>query len=299
MPNRLDGDRHHQRQCEDDLMSAHFLQAFFIVWRECVEALLVVGILHAWLRAVPNAMTTRCLWIGVAAGFALAAVLGGLLLSANTVLPETGQAYLQVAITGLAAVLIVQMVTWIRTKGRTLRRDLEQRLGEADGSGWRIGTLAALAVAREGSETVIFLYGIGSVQTGGALQAFLGGVAMGLAAAGVTYSAVLLARRFLPARLFFGVTEVLLLCLGSALTLATLDGVASLGLLPADWPGALYDPLWDSSAIVPDNTLGGLLSAFTGYRSRPSIIEIGVYALYWSVVAMLILRRPASRTVHA
>ena len=280
-------------------MSAHLLQAFFIVWRECVEALLVVGILHAWLRSLPNATPTRSLWIGVAAGGALAAALGGLLLSASSILSEAGRDYLQVAITGLAAILIVQMVTWIRRRGRTLRQDLGHKLGAASGNGWRVGTLAALAVAREGSETVIVLYGVGGVQSGDALRAFAAGAAMGIAAAGVTYSTILLARRYLPARLFFGLTEVLLLSLGSALALATLDGAATLGLLPADWPDALYEPLWDSSALLPDDALGGLLSAFTGYRSRPNPIETAVFVLYWLIVSALILRRPAPRAATA
>jgi high-affinity iron transporter len=44
-------------------------QVSFIIWRESVEALLVVGILYAWLARTPHAaIGRRWLWGGVAAG---------------------------------------------------------------------------------------------------------------------------------------------------------------------------------------------------------------------------------------
>ena len=59
-------------------------QSMFIVWRESVEALLVIGILHAWLRQQPdNRAAMRLLWSGVAAGLGLAALLGWALIGAG------------------------------------------------------------------------------------------------------------------------------------------------------------------------------------------------------------------------
>ena len=41
--------------------------AFFIVWRETIEAMLVIGILHGWLSARPEARAgIPWLWGGVA-----------------------------------------------------------------------------------------------------------------------------------------------------------------------------------------------------------------------------------------
>ena len=42
--------------------------AVLIVWRETIEALLVVGILHAWLTTRGDRTRLRFLWGGVAAG---------------------------------------------------------------------------------------------------------------------------------------------------------------------------------------------------------------------------------------
>lgn len=51
-------------------------QVLFIVWRESVEAMLVIGILHAWMSHHPEAAGgKRWLWGGVAVGLVLAALL--------------------------------------------------------------------------------------------------------------------------------------------------------------------------------------------------------------------------------
>lgn len=275
-------------------MDAHLVQAFFIVWRESVEALLVVGILHAWLRSLPQGGRYRAfLWGGIAAGCVLAAALAALIYGAGALLPATFQDYLQVALTALAAALIVQMVVWIRRHAPGLRGALERRAEHAlaRGRGWTIATLAALAVAREGSETVIFLFGLGAARQGAAFSWFAASALAGAGAAGATYAALLAAGRHLPRRAFFAATEALLLLLGGAMALATLDGLAALDLFPATWPDALFLPLWDISTLIPDEVLGGLLSAFTGYRAQPSPLELGMFASYWLVV-LLLLRRP-------
>ncbi|KAG0773495.1 hypothetical protein G6F21_014335 [Rhizopus arrhizus] len=57
-------------------------QVLFIVWRESVEAMLVVGILYTWLRSTPEGKRgLNYLWGGVAAGLALAVALALVLLA--------------------------------------------------------------------------------------------------------------------------------------------------------------------------------------------------------------------------
>jgi high-affinity iron transporter len=44
-------------------------QSLFIVWRESVEALLVIGILHVWIsRQAEHSRLGRFLWAGVVLG---------------------------------------------------------------------------------------------------------------------------------------------------------------------------------------------------------------------------------------
>src|SRR6516225_7092123 len=166
-------------------------QILFIVWRESVEALLVVGILYAWLkngdadarRGVPY------LWGGVALGMVAAVALGAALVGFTEVLSGDAQDYFQTGMVLVACVLIVQMVLWMKQHGRTLKRDMEASLEQStrDANWWGVTILVALAIAREGSETVIFLYGLGFGQSGHVDASQYFAVLIGLALALLTF----------------------------------------------------------------------------------------------------------------
>jgi high-affinity iron transporter len=95
--------------------------------------------------------------------------------------------------------------------------------------------------------------------------------------------------RFLDYRRFFALSGWMLLCFAVALLVSAVDRLIGAGLLPA-----LVDPLWDSAWLLDDShRLGSLLSALVGYRARPSLMLVGVYAAYW--LAMLRAMRPERR----
>ena len=260
----------------------------FIVWRESIEALLVIGILNAWLsqQGVSAGRGRLFLWAGVAAGIVTAFALGAGLISLGDQLePETMELY-QTGLVLLAAGLIVQMVFWMRKQGRTLKRDLEGALqGAADRNNWwGVFALAAIAVAREGSETVVFLAGTISAARNGALGMTIGAAAAGLAIAVATYGVLQLGGRYLSWRTFFRITETMLLLLAGALLVTATDKLMGLDIVPA-----LSGRLWDSSAILPDSgPIGGLIAALTGYRAKPDLVQVLVLALYWGVMVWLL-----------
>lgn len=270
-------------------MGAEAGNIIFIIWRESVEALLVIGILSAWLAHQTDATVRRrgriFLWAGVATGLVFAAALGAALLGASATLPDDAQTIFQTSAVFIAAVLIVQMVLWMRKHGRTLKRELEQNLTNAavQSNWWGVFVLAMVAVAREGSETVIFLYGaLSAVQSGSLLATTLaagGGFILALA----SYVLLQIGGRVFSWRLFFRVTEVMLLCLGAALFLTGVDNLGGMEILPA-----LSGSLWDTSALLPDDsTAGGIVAALTGYRARPDLTEVIAFTAYWSALAWM------------
>ena len=117
-----------------------FGNVVFIVWRESIEALLVIGILQAWLGQQGGDARTRgraYLWAGVASGLVAAGLLGTALILFGDRLDDDAQQIFQTVLMLLAAGLIVQMVLWMRRHGRTLKRDLESALqGAADKGNW-------------------------------------------------------------------------------------------------------------------------------------------------------------------
>ena len=265
-------------------------QVMFIVWRESVEALLVVGILYAWLkngdadarRGVPY------LWGGVAIGIVAAVALGAALVSFTEVLSGDAQDYFQTGMVLVACVLIVQMVLWMKQHGRTLKRDMEQSLEKSarDANWWGVAILVALAIAREGSETVIFLYGLGFGQSGHVDASQYVAVLIGLALALLTFYLLQLGGKVFSWRHFFRITEIMLLFLGAGLFQTGVDKLIDKELLPT-----LVDQVWNTSAILDDSsTFGSLVATLTGYRAHPALMNLIAYAVYWLVVWFLVRR---------
>ena len=265
-------------------------QVMFIVWRESVEALLVVGILYAWLkngdadarRGVPY------LWGGVALGILAAIGLGAALVGFTEVLSGDAQDYFQTGMVLVACVLIVQMVLWMKQHGRTLKREMEESLEKStrDANWWGVTILVALAIAREGSETVIFLYGLGFGQSGHVDASQYLAVLIGLALAFLTFYLLQLGGKIFSWRHFFRVTEIMLLFLGAGLFQTGVDKLIDKEILPT-----LVDQLWNSSAILDDSsTFGSLVATLTGYRAHPALMNLIAYAAYWAVVYLLMRR---------
>ncbi|CAD5106394.1 FTR1 family iron permease [Zestomonas carbonaria] len=260
-------------------------QALLIVWRESVEALLVIGLLHAWLNRQPDGRRhLRLLWGGVAGGAALAGLLATLMVVAGNWMSGPAGEWFQAAMCALAGLLILQMVVWMSRNGRQLRSDLESRAGQAlaDGRRGALALLAALAVAREGSEIAIFLYGAAGSASG---LGMLAGALLGLLLGALSFVLLQAGSRLLDWRRFFAISEVLLILLGGAMLMNALDR-ASGQLMGLDLPEQLYvwlgDPIWDSSAWLDDGSrLGGLVAGLTGYRAMPSAAAVLLLATFW------------------
>lgn len=263
--------------------------ALFIVWRESAEALLVVGIVYAWLKHRPDARTgMRYLWGGVAAGLGLAGLLALAMLGIARFLDGDALEVFAVVTMLVAAMLIVQMVFWMRRHGRTMKRDLEARLGaNAEAANWwGLLVVIALAIARETSETVVFLYGVGLAQMSAGEFAFV--LAGGFALAWLTFWLLQQGGRILSWRVFFRASEIMLLLLAGALLVSGVEKLISLGVLPP-----VVDQVWDTTALLDDSTrLGGFVAAFTGYRAQPALLPLLCLAVYW-IAMIALLRRGA------
>jgi high-affinity iron transporter len=270
-----------------------FGNALFIIWRESAEALLVVGIVYAWLKRQPDAAVgRRYLWLGVVGGVALALALAAAMLGLSRILSGDALDGFQTAMMLVAAALIVQMVFWMRKHGRTLKKDLEARMRKnADAANWwGMALVVALAIGRETAETVVFLYGVGLQQM--AMHEFLAVVGLGLFAAWLTFWLLQQGTRFLSWRVFFRVSEILLLLLAGGLLVGAVDKLIAAGVLPP-----LADQIWNTAAILDDSSrFGGFVAAMTGYRAQPALLPMLCLAAYWIAVAWF-MRAPRQAAV--
>jgi high-affinity iron transporter len=235
---------------------------------------------------------------GVGAGLLLACALALALLGLAAWLPGDGPEWFQAIMALAASALVVQMVVWMRRHGRGLKRELQASAAQQVDSGhwWGLLVLVMVAVAREGSETVVFLYGsvLSSQQHGGAGAAVLAGLG-GFAVALATFWLLQLGGKVITWRRFFQLTEVLLLLLAGGLLVGACDRLIALGALPT-----LMDPVWDSSALLDTGAgLGKLLADFAGYRATPALSQLLIWLAYWAVVAWLLRRSSHAPAPHA
>lgn len=270
-------------------------QVLFVVWRESFEALLVVGIIYAWIKRSPTPQQgMKYLWGGVIFGLFLAVILALSIYGVFSSLEDMWQSLFMITMEILACVLIVQMVYWMNGQGKSLKANIENELTQKtqQQSAWGILLIIAIAIAREGSEVVVFLSShIMALNTQTALPFFIE-VLIGLVVAAFTLWLFLLTSKVVSWRYFFTVTGFLLLFLAVSLLLKAVEEIANL-LIEMDFelPDFFIYPLWDISHILDDSSIfGNFLVSFFAYRSQPIGLSVVTFILYWVVVALLFKR---------
>lgn len=246
-----------------------------IVFRETLEAALFVGILAAATRSVAH--RTRWLAMGAALG-----VLGSLLLAAamekiSNWANGFGQDVVNVTILSVALLMLAWHTIWVSAHAREMTEDA-RRLGNdaAEGMGtlWAVALAVAMTVLREGAETVLFVAGLVSGSAEGMGSLMLGaalGLMLGVAVGWLIYSGL---GKVQPRRLF-GITNVLILLLAGSLA-----SQLARTLQQADWLHWLSDTAWDSSSLISnDSLLGMLMHGVVGYDSSPSQLQVLFYVL--------------------
>src|SRR5271165_192071 len=153
------------------------LATAIIVFREALEASLVVGIVLAASQGVPR----RGVWVtsGVAAGVLGASIVAGCAGAIADAVNGVGQELFNAAILFTAVAMLGWHNIWMNRHGRELAAEAAN-LGKAVVGGRRplyaLAVVVGIAVLREGSEVVLFLYGIAIASGVGALSMLAGGV---------------------------------------------------------------------------------------------------------------------------
>jgi high-affinity iron transporter len=262
---------------------ASALPALLIVFREVFEAGLIVGIVMAVTSGVPG----RGRWI---AGGVVAGVLGACLVALFTgglseLFGGSGQEVFNAGILSFAVIMLTWHNVWMARHGRELAAELKAA-GEAVVAGSKslaaLAIVVAIAVLREGSEVVLFLYGVAASQ-GGASWGMVAGGFVGLILGSLVCLMTYLGLITIPARYLFGVTSTLI-----AFLAAGLAAQAIAFLQQADILTALDQTVWDTSWILSDSSyLGRALHTLIGYVDQPTAMQLIVYAATLTVIAAL------------
>ena len=251
------------------------LGASIIVFREVMEAGIIVGILLAVTKGVPG----RGRWVaaGAGAGVAGAALLAVFADQMSNALAGIGQELFNAGVLAVAVIMLAWHNIWMAQHGRQLAAQMKE-VGEAVAKGSRslaaVAIVVAVAVLREGSEIVLFLYGLviaGGSSAWGLIAGGLIGLLLGCGVTALTFLGLVK----IPGRYLFGVTTFLITFLAAGLAAQSVVFLQQAGVVTT-----LEGTVWDTSAILSDRSLlGRVLHTLIGYTDQPSGMQLLVYAL--------------------
>ena len=268
------------------------LGALLIVFREVLEAGLIVGIVMAATRGVPG--RGRWVTIGIAAGVLGAGVVAMFAGVISEAFQGSGQELFNAGVLGIAVVMLMWHNAWMARHGREIADEI-RRVGAAVSGGSRpltaLAIVIGLAVLREGSEVVLFLYGI--MLQGTSASALLVGGVLGIAAGAAFTALTYFGLLAIPSRHIFSVTTWLITLLAAGMAAQSVQFLNSAGVVEA-----LGQTVWDTSWLLSEGSIvGKLLHILIGYTERPTEMQLLVYVAV--LIAMYILMRvarPSSRT---
>ena len=269
------------------------LGSLIIVFREVFEAGLIVGIVLAATQGVPR----RGAWVagGIAGGVVGACVLAMFAGALSNAVQGYGQELFTAGVLLTAVLMLGWHQLWMASHGREMAREMKgvaRSVASGDKSLLALALVVGVAVLREGSEVVLFLYGIAASSQESMASLLLGG-ALGIGLGAVVSFLLYRGLVAIPVRMLFSVTSWLI-----ALLAAGMAGQAAATLAGADLIPAWGYQLWDTSWLLPqDGLLGQAMHTLVGYSDRPMGVQLVAYLVVLATLvvgARLIGRAPSA-----
>jgi high-affinity iron transporter len=274
-------------------------QAFLIMFRETLEALLIVGIINTFLKQLGRADFTKWVWVGVAG-----AVFSSLLVALLFQVVLTGfaamgsQQYMKITIMLISSVLLTQMILWMSDNSKGISGKTKEKIGHLVTAGSAIGMVihAYLVVLREGVETVFFFMAVSKGDISQAIQSW--GALLGLVAAALL--SYLMFKRMVkfPIAVFFKATGFLIMMIAAGLLVQAIGLMQDLKIMGSVMPEA-YNIAWfmpehpiDGEQLIRDTGIHPLISGnvgiffatMFGYSHNPSVEQVVAYIGYYVVL---------------
>ncbi|NIQ34216.1 MAG: hypothetical protein GTN80_11370 [Nitrososphaeria archaeon] len=269
---------------------------FLIVFREALEAALIIGIVVAYLERVERRDLFRYLYLGTAGAVISSLVLAWSVQWLFGELTGTSRSLFEGVSSLTAAAVLTYMIFWMSRQAQRIRGDLQKKVDLIITSGQTLGIalLAFTAVFREGVETILFLTTLFTQDPSGTIV----GAAVGLAVV-MTLAFLLIKRMYrLDIRRFFRITSVLLIVFAAGLT-----GYGVHELIEADMLPAIIEQVWDiNPPLNPDGSypllhekgvVGSILKTLIGYDGDPELLRVIAYIGYWIVIGVVMRRLPS------
>lgn len=262
---------------------------FIIIFREVLEAALIVGILYTYLNKVDQQSSIAKMWQGVLAAIVLSVVGSFLFQVLAGGFEGQAEKLFEGVVMITASVVLGSMIVWM-AKNKNIADDLKSQAHDAlstKNAGWAIFSLAFIAVFREGIEIILFMYSLAAKQ--GAVS-FLSSLLGAVLALGMGY-AIFIQGKKVPLKTFFNVSSVILILVAAGMMAYGVHELESARVIPD------YGRVWDinppkladgSYPLFHDKGyIGGLFKGLFGYNGDPSLIELGSWIMTITILGFL------------
>ncbi|WP_375477827.1 iron uptake transporter permease EfeU [uncultured Nostoc sp.] len=259
---------------------------FLIMFREGVEAALVVGIIASYLKQTGRTHLMKSVWLGIVLATFVCLAVAIFLQITSQDFPQQEQELFAGVISIVAVGVLTWMVFWMRRAARSIKGELQSQVEAAIQSGDKGGIalvgMAFFAVLREGLETVVFL--LATFQQNLGIQAPVGAL-FGYAAAVAVGVGIYQGGIRINLRRFFKWTGAFIILVAAGLLASGVRAFHEAGV----W-NLLQTVVFDASGILPNNGfVGSLLAGFFGYNDAPTVSEVIVYFGYLIPTMLLFL----------
>jgi high-affinity iron transporter len=270
------------------------LAALVIVFREVLEAGLIIGVVLAASRGVAG--RNGAVLAGVLAGIVASTVVAAFAARISNAFDGRGQELFSATVLFLAVLMLAWHVVWMAEHAREMTHELK-KLGNDVAAGtqslFALAMAVGLAVMREGSEVVLFMTGI-VMQGHDTLPALLAGSGLGLLLGAAVSMVLYLSLAALPLKRLFSVTGFLVTLLAAGLAASGVQQLSNAGVL-----NVLDAQLWDTSWLLSQTSWPGrVLHVLVGYMDRPTGMELLAYlATALSIFGLAYSRRAPAKAM--
>ena len=275
------------------------IQGFIIMFRETLEAALIISIVLGYLRKSGHWDHRNTVFFGLLCGIAFS-IIGALIFNAVAGgIAGTGEQIFEGLTMLVGAALLTTMILWMMRQ-HGISREIEQKVESHITHSRKLGLffLVFVSVLREGNESVIFLSAAGFAS----YDRNLGGALLGIFAAAILGYLLFIGSLRLKLGKFFALTNVLLILFAAGLVAQGLHELQGAGFVPV-----VIEHVWDMNPGITapgsypllheEGTIGSIAKGLFGYNGDPSLVEVVAYGAYLIVVILVwrLIRSKGSR----
>lgn len=251
-------------------------QIFLLVFREGLEAAIIIAIMLAFLKRTENKALFKNIWQAVFSAISVCVLLGTVIFATVGEFEGRGEEIFEGTMMLLAAVVITHVWRHTTNTAQKTKAKIERAL--ADTKAQRAIFVAAfVAVMIEGLEIVLYMLATARHQTFNLAVGSIIGIALASAVGFILYQT----NRIANAKTFFSVLGLLLIFIAAGLVAHGIHEFQEANLFPV-----LREDIWNLNNIpvVSENAgLGKFTKAIFGYNGNPELLEFMAWISYLTI----------------